>query len=183
MIETIHEHKVDLLLLPEKANILDLGCRGFLFTKAMRDLGHHVLPVDIDELYESQAYYQMAISDHDGRCGVHHTNDPQATSMKEGDTIPCYTLDAFSRMVGVDRFDLIKMDIEGSEYQVIMSLKAAPAKQLSIEFHVHTGQITERMMREMENKLKNLGYEFTSHELTNQHGAGFNYWDSLFILK
>lgn len=181
MITTIHEHKVDLSLLPEKANILDIGCRGFLFTNAMRELGHHVCPVDIDELHESQAYYQMAITNYDGRCGVQHTNDPQATSVKEGTTIPCYTLETFTGIMGID-FDLIKIDIEGSEYQVIMSLKTPPAKQLSIEFHIHTGQITERMMREMENKLKNLGYTFASHELTNQHGAGFNYWDSLFVI-
>ena len=187
MIEVIAEHSVDLSLLPEKANVLDLGCRGFAFTHALRERGHHVVPIDIDRLHDGQAYYQCAISDFDGRVAILKSSDPQATRIdpdREG-TVPCYTLPSLSAnfLHKNQIWDLIKMDIEGAEYQVIMSMEKAWATQLSVEFHCHTGQINQAQMKQMENKLKNLGYKFASHSQSQQHGAGWSYWDSLFILK
>ena len=38
MITEIAEHSVDLSLLPLKANILDIGCRGFLFKEGNKYL-------------------------------------------------------------------------------------------------------------------------------------------------
>ncbi len=178
-ITTVCEHSLCLELLPEKANILDLGCRGFLFTDYMRSLGHNVFPVDIDNLKDGKPYYQVAISDFNGRSGIKHSNDPQATQIAEGDSVLCQTLEMFIASTGVT-FDLIKVDIEGAEYQMIQSLNFAPAKQLSIEFHLHTGIYTQNEMRLMESKLRHLGYEFLTHQLTEQHGAGYNYWSSLF---
>jgi len=183
MITTIAEHACDLDLLPPKANILDLGCRNFLFCNEMERLGHKVFPVDIDKLDTDKPYYQVAITDYDGKCGIHHDRDPQATRIKPGEEIPCYKLETFMAACGVDMFDLIKIDIEGAEYPVIMSLKKAPARMLSIEFHLHTGIYTQNEMKLMEAKLRELGYEFARHELTAQHGAGYSYWDSLFILR
>ena len=185
--QVIAEHSVDLSRLPEKANILDLGCRGFAFTHAMREMGHHVVPIDIDRLHDGQAYYQCAISDHDGKVAVLKSKDPQATRIDpdhEG-SIPCYTLETLTgNFLNKNQiWDLIKIDIEGAEYEVIMSMDRPMAKQLSIEFHCHTGQINQQQMTEMENKLKNLGYEAVSHSQSQQHGAGWNYWDSLFILN
>lgn len=116
MIETIAEHNVDLSLLPVKANVLDIGCRNFQFTNYFREKLHRVFSIDIDHLPEDQAYYQCAISDHDGRTGILRTHDKQATRMCKGTEIPCYTLYTFSRAVGVEFWDLIKMDVEGSEY-------------------------------------------------------------------
>ena len=179
---TIAEHTFDEWLLPKQANILDIGCRGFLFTKAMRERGHKVWPVDIDELKEGQAYYQLAISDFNGYCGVVHTKDPQATHIRKGgDAIMSYRLSTFSEKVGVPFWDLIKIDVEGAEFDIIMDMETAPAMQLSIEFHLHTGVYNDFHMKQMEQKLAFIGYHAMSHEKTSQHGAGFNYWDSLFV--
>jgi len=182
MISEVCEHSVRLDLLPEKANIIDIGCRGFQFTNYMRELGHKVTAIDIDALH-NQTYYRLAITGKDGRVGIHRNNDPQATRIKEGDELLSMTLETFSKSIGIEFWDLIKMDIEGSEYDVIMSLKKAPSKQLSVEFHLHTGIYGQAQMKEMEDKLRKLRYEFVQHKLTEQHGAGFNYWSSLFILK
>lgn len=182
MITEIHEHSVDLSLLPEKAKILDIGCRGFQFTDYMRELGHVVTPIDIDD-FPDKTYYRVAITGQDGRVGIHRNNDPQATRVTEGNELLSMSLDTFLNSLGLEQVDLIKIDIEGAEYQVIMSLKKPPAKQLSIEFHLHTGIYGQCEMMLMEGKLKSLGYEFIKHELTEQHGAGYNYWDSLFLLK
>ena len=187
MIEVIAEHSVDLSRLPEKANVLDLGCRNFHFTRAMRDRGHHVVPIDIDRLHDGQAYYQCAVSDFNGKVAILKSHDPQATRIDpdHDGTVPCYTLETLSgNFLNKNQiWDLIKIDIEGEEYKVIMSMEKPYARQLSIEFHLHTGIYSQVEMRQMENRLHELGYKAVSHEYTPQHGAGHNYWDSLFILK
>lgn len=181
-ITTIAEHSVCLDILPPKSTILDVGCRGFLFTNEMRRLGHIAVPVDMDDLGPENIYYQCAIAGYDGRAGILKNSDPQATRITQGSDVACYKLDTFIKKLGVE-FDLIKLDAEGAEYEIIMSLEKAPAKQLSVEFHMHCG-ITQDMMKEMEHKLfYELGYNFASHELTEQHGCGYNYWDSLFIKR
>lgn len=177
----IAEHNVCLDLLPANAKILDIGCRGFLFTNHFRSQGRTVFAVDLDKL--DGDYHQVAISDRAGRCGIKRTNDPQATSIQEGDEVEQMTLHQFSEKVDVDFFDLIKIDVEGSEVEIIQSLTKAPAKQISIEFHLHTGIYDERTVQSCVDKLISLGYEIASHEKTNQHGAGLNYWSSLFVLK
>jgi len=182
MISVIAEHSVDLDLLPDLAKILDLGCRGFRFANEMAN--HIVVSVDIDDLGSDHPYLRCAVSDFDGLCGIINIDDKQATKInRQGTGIDCYTLKSISQRFNVKMWDLIKMDIEGSEYEIIMSLNEPPAKQLSIEFHLHTGAYKIFEMNMMENKLKSLGYEFVKHDYTTQHGAGFNYWDSLCVLK
>jgi hypothetical protein len=184
-ITVIAEHSVDLELLPEKANILDLGCRGFLFADEMSRLGHRVVPVDCDILIVDRPYSNLAITNHNGYTFIHRDKDPQATKVSRVgfEKVDCMTLSSFSEECNVKFWDIIKIDIEGSEYEVIMSLTEPPAKQLSIEFHLHTGVYGIKEMAEMRDKLTELGYEAVSHEMTKQHGLGLNFWDSLFILK
>jgi hypothetical protein len=183
MITTIAEHSVDLDILPQAPYIMDIGCRGFLFAEYFYNRGEPVFCIDIDELEEVYSYTRVAIAGYTGKCGISRNADPQATKMGDGEEINCYTLEDFSKKLGTPFWDLIKMDIEGAEYEVIMSFSRAPAKQLSIEFHLHTGIYTQDQVAQMIGKLKDLGYEIAKHELTTEHGAGFNYWDSLFILK
>lgn len=193
MIKTVAEHSFDESLIPQSGGIiLDLGCRGFQFKDYFKS-PHKVISVDIDDLIGS--YYHVAITDFNGTIAVERFSDPQATRVNKKMTVvptpeeqptrsvPCYTLDSFLKYIEIDFVDLIKMDIEGSEYQVIMSMDRPMAKQLSIEFHLHTGQYSQYEMTLMEDKLKALGYIAIQHEMTDRHCAGMNYWDSLFILK
>ena len=182
-IEVIAEHSVDVDLLPEKAKILDLGCRGMLFTNEMRRLGHEVIALDCDDLGSHIPYWRMAVSDYNGRAGVKKSRDPQATTITVGNDIVCVTLQNLSELTSTPFWDVIKLDIEGSEYEVIMSMDRPYAKQLSIEFHLHTGVYGEAEMLLMENKLLSLGYFPVKHDKTRQHGLSYNYWDSLFILQ
>ena len=80
-------------------------------------------------------------------------------------------------------WDLIKVDIEGAEYEAIMALTKAIAKQISIEFHLHTGIYQEAQVEEMVAHLEKLGYTTVSHEKTSDHGLPPNYWSSLFIFN
>lgn len=180
-ITQIHEHNVCLELLPDCAKILDIGARGFLFTNHFRKLGHDVIALDIDDL-EGGPYERIAITGKSGLVGVDRTVDPQATKICEGDEVKAYTLEDFSALAQTPFWDLIKIDVEGAEFEIIQSLKKAPSKQLSIEFHLHTGIYSRFDVDTMVAKLVRLGYKIVSHELTSQHGCGMNYWSSLFVL-
>lgn len=183
MMDKIHEHSYLAHLLPERANILDLGCRGFYISNFFQGK-HNVINVDVDDL--AGVYIKKAITGHNGTALMRYVNgDPQATKIIKsgaGFNVECQTLDAFSEQIGIKFWDWIKADIEGSEYDVIMSLNNAPARQLGIEFHLHTGAYGENEVKQMVGKLTSLGYRIHSHEKYSAHGCGPNYWDSLFIL-
>ncbi len=193
-IETIAEHS----FIPysfggifpyDGAKVLDAGCRNFEFAKALKSHRCKVWCIDADrfEVEEGCFYHMVALSDFVGTGYLVKSDDKQATRIQKQPAtnyeIQCTTLKALSVYYDVEFFDLIKLDIEGSEFEVIMSLDKAPAKQLSIEFHLHTGIYGQHEMTMMEDKLKALGYEAIQHEYTEQYGAGKNYWNSLFVLK
>lgn len=181
IIERVAEHSYCPELMTKGGYVLDLGCRGFQFTDYFRDKGHTVISVDIDS-FDRHDYLRMAITGRDGMVGIDRNNDPQATKVKLGHEIQSMTLESFIKAHGIE-FDLIKLDIEGSEYEVIMSLTKAPAKQISFECHCHTGAYSIDDVADIIMKLESLGYTIVQHELTKNHGCGLNFWDSLAILK
>lgn len=181
-IKEIAEHSVCLELLPEKSNVLDLGCRGFLFSEAMEDLGHKVYAIDIDD-FPNRNYYKLAISDKDGFCSVVHTSDPQAKHISEGGDLKKMTIDSFSKMVNVDKWDLIKIDIEGEEIPILKSLNHPVAKQLSVEFHAHcVPSQTKESLDELIDWLSQW-YNVYNRNWITMHGVSENYWDILFVAK
>jgi len=52
-------------------------------------------------------------------------------------TVPAYSLPSIARQLGHSHIDLLKMDIEGAEYDVLTGLLASPVRptQLLVEFH------------------------------------------------
>lgn len=185
-VTTIAEHAVCLDELRKPANILDLGCRDFQFTTYFDKRGDFVIPVDIDPKLEGdRQYLNMAITDYTGLCGIKRTSDAQATKMSRvigEETVQCTTLEKLMENVNIPYFDLIKSDIESAEYEVIMSLTRPPSKQISIEFHLHTGGYSKSEVSIMVAKLHSLGYKTITHELTQAHGMGWNFWSSLFMI-
>ncbi len=181
--KVIAEHSVDLDLLPPKAVVLDAGCRGFEFTDYFERKGHTVFSVDIDELV-GRNYIQMAISDQDGRCGVNKSADPQATHICEGSDMNKITLQTLAERLKIKRWDLIKLDVEGEEYNILNNAEAHPiASQLSVEFHAHCRpEQTKPVLDKLLDKLSEF-YFIKNRNWESRHGAGFNYWDVLFIAK
>lgn len=178
--EVISEHTVDLNLIPHLANILDIGCLGFGFDNHFTH--DAVYNIDISEFpYDHHRYHRLAISDKCGLTGVNYTNDKQATHIKEGNEIPMMTISAYSKMVGVKHWDLIKMDIEGEEIKVLREAKHPMATQVSVEFHAHINQ-TKEQIDELLLYLSNF-YTIHNQVWESRHGAGFNYWDVLMIKK
>ncbi len=205
-LQTIDGHTFDADLLPAEptgafraANILDAGCAGFIWTKHFFDLGHNVLPIDIQDLGSGSEgnYLKMGLYFHSGKAKITEDEDPQARRItdvqlfKKGEPIPPLqvgeiylgTIEGCAKEMKIEYFDIVKLDIEGAEQQIIMHLSEPPATQLSIEFHLHTGAYRMVDVEIMVNKLHSIGYSTVSHELSDRHGCGMNFWDSLFVLR
>lgn len=181
---TIAEHSFEETLLPKGSKVLDIGCYGMQFHDELYKMGNQVIGVD-PQKFDRTDYHLCAITNYNGTTDLFfHETDRQATMIQNrGTAVSCYTLLRFSQLMKVDFWDLIKMDCEGSEWYIIMNMDRPMAKQLSIEFHLHTGIMTDDDVKKMEDKLLSLGYFPVKHDKTNEHGAGYNYWDSLWILK
>jgi len=191
MITVIAEHSVNLELLPIHSNVLDLGCRGFEFTDQLRALGHSVYPVDIDTLETRKNYHRIAISHRNGFAKVQiFPNDPQSTRIlpdtnqdAKGDLIEMMTIAEFSKRNGVEKWDLIKIDIEGEEYKILESAQHPMATQVSVEFHEHTDRkIGKERLDDLLLRLSKF-YVIYNQNWEARHGAGFNYWDILLIKR
>lgn len=185
-LQVIHEHTVDMDLLRTEPNeVIDIGCLGFGFTEFFDRRGDIVYPIDIQEL-KGRHYDRVAITSYTGDIGVKVMGDAQATKVTKRQTessytVPCYTLEDYMAKNGIEFADLIKIDCEGSEMEIILSLEKAPARMLSIEFHCHTGAYSKADVYKMVLWLESLGYKTVQHNYESRHGAGFNFWDSLFI--
>jgi len=185
-IQTIHEHSIDLDLLTGGVCI-DAGCRGFQFSEAMRDLGCKVIAFDLEDMKapEGICFYKSAITTRNGLVHYVDTKDQQAKHLADlGIAVDAVCLNNVYEMNGLYSVDVLKLDIEGSEYEVLSDPNFQPIpKQISVEFHMHAHlQLHDQYYDKcMENLLK--WYEPVQHELTQAHGAGWNYWNSLFIRK
>jgi hypothetical protein len=74
--------------------------------------------------------------------------------------------------------------VESSEYFILSDPYFQPTpKQISVEFHMHCHRALHDQYYDkcMESLLK--WYVPVKHELTQAHGAGWNWWNSLFIRK
>lgn len=94
--------------------------------------------------------HPFGIADHDGEIQVYPPHDPSHVSYsatKRGDSeavsCPVYTLSTIMKMLGHEQVDLLKLDIEGSEYDVIENIlhDRIPITQICVEFHHRWPQI------------------------------------------
>jgi hypothetical protein len=186
-IQCIAEHSVDLDLL-SGGICIDAGCRGFLFSEAMRDLGCKVIAFDLEDMEtpEGVEFKKMAVSNFTGYGVYKDTVDLQAKHLISGSGKPVSVigLNDVYELSGSNDVDVLKLDVEGEEYHILSDPDFQPIpKQISVEFHMHAHrQLHDQYYDKcIENLLK--WYEPVKHELTQAHGAGWNYWDSLFIRR
>jgi hypothetical protein len=139
--------------------------------------------VDIDDLGSSIPYYRCGIGAKDGFGNVEWDANPEAKRLVSGDLVPVYTIQSFGNTVGIHYWDVIKLDCEGSEYDILWNLTGPPATQITVEFHQHTpARRSEEFIAELIKKMEQW-YTVQHHKL---YGHGFdyqNYWDTLFVLK
>lgn len=190
-LQCIAEHTVDLSLLRPGALILDLGSREGNWSKAMQQYSfYNIKRVDADPSTDA---YHYAVSSQDGLLidfitygnGTGNYIDdgrklPENHSRHKVETRRIDTL--VRELFDKERIDLIKIDIEGEEVPALLALTEAPAEQLSIEFHLHTGTPHWQVLAVIAH-LRELGYEYVHSDYSDKHGSGLNYWNELFVLR
>lgn len=136
--------------------VVDLGANRGRFTEKMRRrYGCDPIAVEANpELMEdlgkkASRAYNLAITDHVGEIALSTSaNKLAATIVDDTDrrdavfegtaTVPCMDLESFAAHAGLDRIDLLKVDIEGAEIGMFRScsgdfLRSIP--QITVEFH------------------------------------------------
>lgn len=182
-LKTMHEHTVDISLLTGGI-VIDAGCRGFLFSKEMKSLGEKVYAFDLEDFSdvpEGISYIKAAILDKTGCVKYVNTHDQQAKHIHENGTIEVegISINLLLSLLGND-IDVLKLDIEGQEIPVILSMKQPIAKSLSVEFHLHTGTPMYQVRAAM-NHLHEIGYRKVYEDYSEKYGLQRNFWDCLFV--
>ncbi len=85
----------------------------------------------------------------------------QAETENDGIEVPAYCLGTIARKLGHERIDLLKMDIEGAEYEVLEGLLDCSIRpvQLLIEFHHRLPGIGLGKTADMVRRLREIGYQ------------------------
>lgn len=212
MIKEIYEHSVDIDLLKKGGWVLDFGCGvDFFFSKGMAELGMKVVSIDpnpkinkvpdIENIfYENSAlvsdenleYIEMDIFNNvDAASFVKTINDVSFVKKQYKINVKTTTLNKIIQKYDIDEIEVLKLDIEGAEYEFLNSIDRPIAKQISIEFHDFRGMnpyypnnalYYEKLFEKLSK-----WYNVAKHKITQHPGiggeSGLNYWDSLLILK
>ena len=163
MIRKIHSHTIDDGLLLPGDWVLDLGSRDFVFSRKMLSLGLNVIAVDpargiVPILYcrmkknfhfinkacvgkkisDSLTYFEYI--DWGANSLYNKDSKHRLVQNKESDFIKSYDVDVITIAeimdeFCVDQFGLIKIDIEGGEYDILLNFPSNCAKQITVEFH------------------------------------------------
>lgn len=89
-------------------------------------------------------YWPVALSTLDGKLFLGEPADlsegsfrSKPTSLQDGIEVPARSISSIMQELQWDGIDLLKMDIEGGEFEVLESIhsKAIPVKQICVEFH------------------------------------------------
>jgi len=106
--------------------------------------------LDASTLPENFHFHPWAVTAEDGtlkfyprlkkdgtKSDVMFTMIPEEETKDDVIEVPAYCLSTITEKLGHDRIDLLKMDIEGAEYEVLDGLLDSPVlpKQLLVEFH------------------------------------------------
>jgi FkbM family methyltransferase len=94
------------------------------------------------------------------KCDVMYTMIAEQETIDDGIEVPAYSLSTISEKLGHDKIDLMKMDIEGAEYEVLEGLLTSPIKptQLLVEFHHRFPGIGLEKTADIIERLREAGY-------------------------
>lgn len=139
--------------------IIDAGCRGFNLARKWTEyvIGQQVYALDIEnfsdqEVFGDVIFRNAALCAKSGDTEAYFFGNGTANFLKGINDVPensaerpcetrkvkCITLEYIYAEIGTN-IDLLKLDIEGAEYEVMMGMRHVP-KQISVEFHEHTNK-------------------------------------------
>lgn len=140
------------------------NCKVFAFDPTPRSIEW----IRRQNLPDKFRFYQYGISDKDGVITFFPPLNPNHVSFstkaieksQKGIQLPVYCLNSIMDKLGHSKIDLLKIDIEGSEYNVIQDIIKSnlSIKQILVEFHHRLGIYTKEDTRNAINDLRNIGY-------------------------
>ena len=91
---------------------------------------------------------------------IMYTMVPEAGSLKDGVKVPAFSIPTLMNRLGHDHVDLLKIDIEGAEYEVLDTLIASAIRpeQILVEFHHRFPSIDKSMTADTVARLRMIGY-------------------------
>lgn len=201
-LQKLSGHTISVDRLPHKSDVLDVGCRGFGFTKDILRLRHDARVVALDPAPDvldphimGCQYMSLAlVGDGRARAGFAHFSNgdgdfithAQGFYDAEMTHVSCVNIQHLSVMHGVEKWDAVKLDCEGSEFQILENWPGPIADQISVEFHdwqdskKRDGTYYDSLFE----MLGKFGYRVIQHELSDISGRGaVGHWDSLLVLS
>jgi FkbM family methyltransferase len=155
---TIDGHTFIPQLLNYDGICIDAGCRGGNFSVRLRDdFNQDVIALDIEDFSKEKwtqlsniTFKHAALSPRSGETEAYYFGNGTANFLKGLNDVPgntterpcetklvkCITLQEIYKEFGTS-IELLKMDIESSEYEILVSMEPIP-KQISVEMHQHT---------------------------------------------
>lgn len=118
-------------------------------------------------------YFQLAVCSTDGSVTFHESRENESGSIRSdhtnvaNDTITSYTVEAVTpttliSRVGAPEIDLLKLDIEGAEYDLLQGIdlkSLRPCRQIFVEFHHHAvDAYSEKDTQDIVDRFKRAGY-------------------------
>jgi hypothetical protein len=197
-LQVIDHHTIDIDLLVG-GPVLDVGAYGWGFAKELASKGCRVIALDpspdiVDPQLKGVTYFRFGlvgvgqdgtknlvqVADRDGW----HLDLPN-TPARPGDTstrVVVINIVRFTESLAEDHWDAVKLNCEGAEYDILQTWPGPIARQICVSFHEHTGAHTGK---DLESILKHLAqwYTLVQHPYDERYSAGFNHWDSLWILR
>lgn len=145
--------------------IVAFGCHIHAFDPTPRSIAW----IKTQDLPPEFHFHPFGIAAYDGHASFHPPQNPRHVSYSvlqvsesAGETVeaPVHTLQTIMKRLGHDRLDLLKMDIEGAEYDVLAQIDYQESKieQLLVEFH---------------HRFRNIGWRQTRTAVKGLWQAGF----------
>lgn len=197
---TISGHTFDETLLTKDGWIIDAGCRGWDFSYYFWKYRlNPVYALDIedfsaDKLYDDPqiTFKHAALMAKAGEVEAHYFGAGDGNFIKglneqpyDGPDRPCetkkvnaITLQDIYNEIGTN-IDLLKMDVESSEYEILLELEPIP-RQISVEMHQHTTR--DRHNKFINDILVHMGKNYYLNLYTREWPL-YLFMDCLFIRK
>jgi FkbM family methyltransferase len=201
-ITTLDEHSFDLESLSKEYPILDVGCRGFSLSKHLVELGYTVVAIDPDPIVKNPNVQGIRF-ENVALTSKRLTGTRELTTFGNGTgnyiitptqqqdrhlvvAVNCVDIETLSKNLSIQHWSAIKLDCEGSEYEILLEWPGPIADQISVEFHEHVPGANPNGDKYFEKMISHLSnwYNVDNFIKEKRHClATPNYWDVLFTLK
>jgi FkbM family methyltransferase len=174
---TIEGHTLHARFLTADSVVIDLGAnRGGFSGQMAKRFGCRCLAVEANPAVLSQipaddriSRYQLAIAGKSGmlRLSIHEDDECSSLAALPDENVvgevevTASTLEEFVRQQNLDFIDVVKIDIEGSEVEVLDSCSDEFLRrvgQMSLELHDFTGQVSLVDVQRILHRLETLGF-------------------------